>query len=105
MPAEARAINRNQNLGRNRKRTGVSSLLGAGPQSRGLKVRDSGQVRRVPCIMKCLSHDQVEGTIMSVNPRKFKAEHHAPIHAPHGTRLSCKGWHQEAAMRMLMNIV
>ncbi len=40
---------------------------------------------------------------MSVNPRKFKAEHHAPIHAPHGTRLSCKGWHQEAAMRMLMN--
>jgi urocanate hydratase len=25
------------------------------------------------------------------------------IHAPHGTKLSCKGWHQEAAMRMLMN--
>ena len=25
------------------------------------------------------------------------------IHAPHGTQLSCKGWHQEAAMRMLMN--
>ena len=23
--------------------------------------------------------------------------------APHGTTLSCKGWHQEAAMRMLMN--
>jgi urocanate hydratase len=26
-----------------------------------------------------------------------------PIHAPTGSRLSCKGWHQEAAMRMLMN--
>ncbi len=26
-----------------------------------------------------------------------------PIHAPHGTELSCKGWPQEAAMRMLMN--
>jgi urocanate hydratase len=25
------------------------------------------------------------------------------IRAPHGPELSCKGWHQEAAMRMLMN--
>ena len=25
------------------------------------------------------------------------------IQAPTGTELSCKGWHQEAAMRMLMN--
>ena len=25
------------------------------------------------------------------------------IQAPRGTRLSCKGWHQEAALRMLMN--
>ena len=25
------------------------------------------------------------------------------IHAPRGTELSCKGWHQEAALRMLMN--
>jgi urocanate hydratase len=25
------------------------------------------------------------------------------IRAPHGTILSCKGWHQEAALRMLMN--
>ncbi len=25
------------------------------------------------------------------------------IRAPHGTTLSCQGWHQEAAMRMLMN--
>jgi len=25
------------------------------------------------------------------------------IHSPHGNKLSCKGWHQEAAMRMLMN--
>ena len=27
----------------------------------------------------------------------------APISAPTGTTLSCKGWHQEAALRMLMN--
>ena len=25
------------------------------------------------------------------------------IRSPHGTQLSCKGWHQEAALRMLMN--
>jgi urocanate hydratase len=27
----------------------------------------------------------------------------APIRAPRGTSISCKGWHQEAALRMLMN--
>src|SRR5512136_95106 len=26
-----------------------------------------------------------------------------PIRAPRGTDISCKGWHQEAALRMLMN--
>src|SRR5439155_9046798 len=25
------------------------------------------------------------------------------IHAPRGAKRSCKGWHQEAALRMLMN--
>src|SRR2546429_5171793 len=28
---------------------------------------------------------------------------YTPIRAPRGTTLTCKGWHQEAAMRMLMN--
>ena len=28
---------------------------------------------------------------------------HAPIHAPRGSTLRCKGWRQEAALRMLMN--
>jgi urocanate hydratase len=28
---------------------------------------------------------------------------HAMVRAPHGTTLSCRGWEQEAAMRMLMN--
>ncbi|TFG46515.1 MAG: urocanate hydratase [Gemmatimonadales bacterium] len=28
---------------------------------------------------------------------------YSPIRAPQGTALSCKGWHQEAALRMLMN--
>ncbi|TNF90072.1 MAG: urocanate hydratase, partial [Gammaproteobacteria bacterium] len=40
---------------------------------------------------------------MSVNPRKYKVGPLSRIRAPHGTALSCKGWHQEAAMRMLMN--
>src|SRR6266704_3455543 len=30
---------------------------------------------------------------------------YSPIRAPRGTTLSCKGWQQEAAMRMLMNIL
>src|ERR1700730_6291364 len=28
---------------------------------------------------------------------------YTPIRAPRGAQISCKGWHQEAAMRMLMN--
>src|SRR6204780_275998 len=28
---------------------------------------------------------------------------HAPVRAPRGTQLTCRGWAQEAAMRMLMN--
>lgn len=28
---------------------------------------------------------------------------HRTVRAPRGTKLACKGWHQEAAMRMLMN--
>jgi len=40
---------------------------------------------------------------MSVKPQKFKVPHRSPIHAPTGPDISCVGWHQEAAMRMLMN--
>src|SRR5882724_10724537 len=28
---------------------------------------------------------------------------HVEIHAPRGNKISCKGWHQEAALRLLMN--
>ncbi len=28
---------------------------------------------------------------------------HEPVRAPRGAQLSCQGWAQEAAMRMLMN--
>jgi urocanate hydratase len=28
---------------------------------------------------------------------------HAPVRSPRGTRISCKGWQQEAALRLLMN--
>ncbi|HEY2897303.1 MAG TPA: urocanate hydratase, partial [Gemmatimonadaceae bacterium] len=36
------------------------------------------------------------------SPEK-SAKMRGPIHAPRGTTISCKGWHQEAALRMLMN--
>jgi urocanate hydratase len=41
--------------------------------------------------------------MMSVNPQKYKVGTNRTIHAPTGTSLSCRGWHQEAALRMLMN--
>jgi urocanate hydratase len=34
---------------------------------------------------------------------EITASNYTPIRAPRGTSLSCKGWQQEAAMRMLMN--
>ncbi|HIE06113.1 MAG TPA: urocanate hydratase [bacterium (Candidatus Stahlbacteria)] len=33
----------------------------------------------------------------------MKGFSYKPVRAPRGSRLHCKGWHQEAAMRMLMN--
>ena len=32
-----------------------------------------------------------------------EATGYQPVRAPRGTALSCKGWQQEAALRMLMN--
>jgi urocanate hydratase len=36
-------------------------------------------------------------------PVETEVPSYTPIHAPRGAALSCKGWQQEAAMRMLMN--
>ncbi len=40
---------------------------------------------------------------MSGPTAQIKQAPRGPIHAPHGNDLSCLGWHQEAALRMLMN--
>jgi urocanate hydratase len=34
---------------------------------------------------------------------EIQATHLPPLKAPRGTEITCKGWPQEAAMRMLMN--
>src|SRR3954449_6048971 len=34
---------------------------------------------------------------------EIQATHLPPLKAPRGTELTCKGWPQEAALRMLMN--
>src|SRR5438094_5645235 len=39
----------------------------------------------------------VEGTVAGVGLAK------GPFRAPRGTQISCKGWQQEAALRMLLN--
>jgi urocanate hydratase len=41
--------------------------------------------------------------MMSAQAKKYKTGPGGPIHAPRGTTLTCRGWHQEAALRMLMN--
>jgi urocanate hydratase len=41
--------------------------------------------------------------MMSAQTKNYKAGPGGSIRAPHGTSLSCRGWHQEAALRMLMN--
>jgi urocanate hydratase len=42
--------------------------------------------------------------ITTLNPPPVSAPNeYQPIRAPRGTRLTCKGWQQEAALRMLMN--
>ncbi len=33
----------------------------------------------------------------------INAATYKPVKAPRGTQLTCQGWHQEAARRMLMN--
>ncbi len=40
---------------------------------------------------------------MSVSPENLANSSRGPIHAYTGSQLHCKGWHQEAALRMLMN--
>ncbi len=42
-----------------------------------------------------------DGSVQAIRP--IRPIGHMPIHAAHGSKLSCKGWQQEAAMRMLMN--
>ena len=42
---------------------------------------------------------------VGIDPGSIKAPNtrRDPIHAPRGAKISCKGWHQEAALRLLMN--
>src|SRR5262245_22613738 len=43
-----------------------------------------------------------KGNLMPVET-EITSSTYTPVRAPRGTTLSCKGWQQEAAMRMLMN--
>jgi urocanate hydratase len=86
MPAQASVRNRNHILGRN------INIIFKDP---------ADQARFLYNQISSLMDET--GTIMSANPQNYKTRPGAPIHAPTGTALSCRGWHQEAAMRMLMN--
>ena len=41
--------------------------------------------------------------VSTTNDAASSVENYQPVRAPRGTAISCKGWQQEAAMRMLMN--
>jgi urocanate hydratase len=56
--------------------------------------------------MRLRSADLLEKAMTDVAAKEMSyapAAHRAPNHAPRGTTISCKGWQQEAALRMLMN--
>ncbi len=40
---------------------------------------------------------------MDLEEERMNKNAYQPVKAPRGGRITCKGWHQEAAMRMLMN--
>src|SRR6266852_3041861 len=48
---------------------------------------------------------KVSGTVAGTEPGKVAGAglSKGPFRAPRGTQLSCKGWQQEAALRMLLN--
>lgn len=48
-------------------------------------------------------HIQDEKTVSKLPKKPVTTPPPDPIRAPRGTTLSCQGWHQEAALRMLMN--
>ena len=63
-------------------------------------------MRTSPTVLSVLSVRSPSRLVIPRPRRRFRAMPtlaHAPITAPTGTALSCKGWHQEAALRMLMN--
>src|SRR5260370_1167459 len=52
---------------------------------------------------QCLTSNAPPCLSPSFPPRHDELMIHEPVRAPRGTQRSCKGWAQEAAMRMLMN--
>jgi urocanate hydratase len=42
-------------------------------------------------------------TLTQSKPKSAEAPGYRPLSAPRGNKISCKGWHQEAALRMLLN--
>ena len=61
-------------------------------------------IRSRPQSVKSLAAETIAPlSKIKVNDMGMKSDKMFQVKAPHGNRLSCKGWHQEAAMRMLMN--
>jgi urocanate hydratase len=74
-------------------RTGLSSFNRAGCA----KI----PYRQQPC--SSIGKDSIVAGFQNQSQEKSTMSQARRITAPHGREISCKGWHQEAALRMLMN--
>jgi urocanate hydratase len=80
---------------------GLRTTLGKAPPMRLTEARASDPPLRTPPDW----HSQRQSNNIYSMPveTEILPSTYTPIRAPRGTSLSCKGWQQEAAMRMLMN--
>src|SRR5690348_15364184 len=80
---------------------GLRTTLGKAPPMRLTEARASDPPLRTPPDW----HSQRQSNNIYSMPveTEILPSTYTPIRAPRGTTLSCKGWQQEAAMRMLMN--
>src|SRR6202171_6448760 len=72
------------------------------PSSPAISIRSAVSLRS-----RAISRFSIPAVDCSVAPagkiRSLMSTRNAPITAPRGNTLRCKGWRQEAALRMLMN--
>src|SRR5678816_13889 len=78
------------------------SAAPAGPSARSRYCRARPRYRGGP-IHRCRHGHRMTASSVATRPTESAPRGPRLVRAPRGTALSCKGWQQEAALRMLMN--